>query len=94
MISSIPQINILLPFCRKLLGAGGLWALRGCSGWKPKKKLLFGTPCPVPCQRSRCSSEGGGCWGLQQDGSQAGRVPDDEGVERNFIKILSATWVG
>lgn len=31
----------------------------------------------------------GACWGLQLVGSQTGRAPDDGGVERNFVKILS-----
>lgn len=31
----------------------------------------------------------GECWGLQLNGSLTGRAPDDGGVERNFVKILS-----
>lgn len=57
---------------------------------------MAGTMCPLLHQRSSCFCEGGGRWGLLQDQSQPElRVPDDGGVERNFLKILSmpSGWI-
>lgn len=56
-------------------------------------KLLCGTVCPLPHQGSRCFYEGAGdIGGLESGARQEARQeepPDDEGVEKNFVKILS-----